>query len=226
MTTYAYARISKPTQRIERQERNIIAAAPDAIIYKEAYTGTKQSRPEWNKLFKRAAAGDTIIFDSVSRMSRNAEEGFAAYEELFNRGINLVFLNEPHINTEVYREALKNTVPLTGSTVDFILEGVNRYLMELARQQIKIAFDQAEKEVADLHKRTAQGMETARLAGKQIGGKPGSTYTTKKSLEAKEQIKKHCRDFGGSLTDADCIKLLGISKKTYYKYKKELKETA
>lgn len=227
MTTYGYARISRPTQNILRQERNIIAAAPDAIIYKEAYTGTKlQGRPEWEKLFKRAAAGDTIIFDSVSRMSRTAEQGFQAYEELFNRGVNLVFLNEPHINTEVFKAALKNTVPMTQTTVDYILEGINKYLMELAREQIKIAFEQAEKEVADLHIRTAQGMETARLAGKQIGGKPGSTYTTKKSIEAKEQIKKHSRDFGGSLTDTECIKLLGIAKKTYYKYKKELKESA
>lgn len=223
---YGYARISRKTQSIERQERNILKAEPNAVIYKEAYTGTKQSRPEWNKLVKRAAAGDTIIFDSVSRMSRNAEEGFAAYEELFNKGINLVFLNEPHINTEVYKAALKNSVPLTGSSVDYILEGVNKYLMELAREQIKIAFEQAEKEVLDLHTRTAQGMETARLAGKQIGGKLGSTYNTKKGQEAKEQIKKHSKDFGGSLSDIELIKLLGISKKTYYKYKKEVKENA
>lgn len=221
---YGYARISRKTQNIERQIRNILKYNPQAVIFQEAYTGTKQSRPEWNKLIKRAAAGDTIIFDSVSRMSRTAELGFADYEELFNKGVELVFLNEPHINTEVFKAALKNSVPLTGSTVDFILEGVNKYLLELARQQIRIAFEQAEKEVADLHIRTSQGMETARLAGKQIGGKKGSTYNTKKSQEAKEKILKHSKDFGGSLSDIEVITLLGISKKTYYKYKKELKE--
>ncbi len=34
--------------------------------------------------------GDTIIFDSVSRMSRDSEEGYNLYEELFDKGIELV----------------------------------------------------------------------------------------------------------------------------------------
>ena len=79
-------------------------------------------RRQWQLLMKRVKAGDTIIFDSVSRMSGNAEEGFAAYEELFNRGVNLVFLKEPHINTDTYKKALENNVQLTGSNVDYILE--------------------------------------------------------------------------------------------------------
>ena len=45
-----------------------------------------------------------------------------------------------------------------------------------------------------------------------------------KSLAAKEAIRKHSIDFGGSLSDADCIKLTGISRNSFYKYKRELKE--
>ena len=41
-----------------------------------------------------------IIFDSESRMSRNAEEGFNLYEELYLKGVTLVFIKEPHINTD------------------------------------------------------------------------------------------------------------------------------
>ena len=93
MCKYGYARISQKKQSIERQIRNIKSAYPEATIIEEAYTGTSIDRKEWNKLFKKVKAGDTIIFDSVSRMSRNAEEGFTAYEELFTRGVELVFLN-------------------------------------------------------------------------------------------------------------------------------------
>ena len=168
-------------------------------------------------------AGDTIIFDSVSRMSGNAEEGFAAYEELFNRGVNLVFLKEPHINTDTYKKALENNVQLTGSNVDYILEGVNRYLMELAKEQIRLAFEQSEKEVEDLHQRTREGIETARLNGKQIGRKKDAKITTKKSLAAKEIIRKHSRDFNGTLSDVEVMQLTGLSRNTYYKYKRELK---
>lgn len=221
---YGYCRISTSKQNIERQERNIKAAYPDALIIKEAYTGTSLDRKEWGKLIKNIKAGDTLVFDSVSRMSRNAEEGFEAYQLMFSQGINLVFLKEPHINTSTYKAAMQNQVQLTGSCVDLILEGVNKYLLSLAKEQIKIAFNQAEKEVADLHQRTREGLQTARLNGKQIGQKVGTKLITKKSISSKEIILKHSKDFGGSLSDVEVMQLTGLSRNTYYKYKRELKQ--
>lgn len=223
---YGYCRISTRQQNIERQIRNIKADYDKAVIVQEIYTGTKQSRPEWNKLYKKVKAGDTIIFDSVSRMSRNAEEGFNLYEELYNKGIELVFLKEPHINTSTYKKALDNNITLTGTTVDYILEGVNKYLLALAKEQIRLAFEQSEKEVQDLRQRTREGMATARLNGKQIGQVEGKTLTTKKSIVTKDIIKEHSIDFGGSLKDEEVMKLAGVARNTYYKYKRELKEEA
>lgn len=138
--TYGYCRISTRKQNIERQIRNILSEFSDAIILQEEYTGTKLDRKEWNKLFSSVRAGDTIIFDSVSRMSRNAAEGVEAYEALYRRGVNLVFLKERHIDTDTYRQTLQNSVQLTGGDVDYILEGVNRYMLALARRQIYLAF--------------------------------------------------------------------------------------
>lgn len=221
---YGYCRISRAKQNVERQIRNIKERYPNAIIVKEAYTGTTIDRKEWNKLNKAVKAGDTIIFDSVSRMSRNAEEGFKSYEELYNRGIELVFLKEPMINTATFKNALSNSVPLTGTNVDYILEGVNKFLMELAKEQIYLAFQQSEKEVEDLHQRVKEGLQTARLNGKELGGKKGVKLTTKKSIEAKEIILKHSKDFNGTLADSEVMKLTGLARNTFYKYKKELKE--
>lgn len=220
---YGYCRISTTKQNIERQHRNILNAYPDAIIVDEVFTGTKiYGRREFNKLLSVVSEGDTIIFDSVSRMSRNAEEGFVVYEDLFNKGIELVFLKEQHINTNTYKKALTNNISLTGTNVDFILEGINKYLLSLAKEQIKLAFIQSEKEVTDLHQRTKEGIETARLNGKQIGREKGAKITTKKSIEAKEQILKYSKDFKGSLSDVEAMKLIGLARNTYYKYKKEL----
>lgn len=224
MCMYGYCRISQKKQSIERQIRNIKAEYPNAIIIEEAYTGTTIDRKEWSKLYNKVKIGDTIVFDSVSRMSRNAEEGSKAYEELYNRGVNLVFLKEPHINTDTYKQSLQGLVSLTNTDVDYILEGVNKYLMALAKAQIKIAFQQAEKEVEDLHQRTKEGIETARLAGKQIGKSKGDSWETKKSKASKEIIKKHSKEYGGTLSDAEVIKLTGLARNTFYKYKKELKE--
>lgn len=221
---YGYTRISTKKQSIERQIRNIKKEYTDAVIVEERYTGTTADRPEWNKLYKLVRKGDTIIFDSVSRMSRNATEGFDFYEELYKKGIDLVFIKEPHINTETYKKALKTNIQMTGTNVDYILQGVNKYLMSLAKEQIRLAFEQAEKEVEDLHQRTKEGIETARLNGKQIGQKRGATLNIKKKEPLKKEIQKKSKSFDGAMSDADLIKVLGIARNTYYKYKKEISE--
>lgn len=222
---YGYCRISTKSQSIERQIRNIKDLYSSAIIVEEAFTGTKiEGRNKFNDLLNKVKTGDTIVFDSVSRMSRNAEEGFRLYEELYNKGIELIFIKEPHINTTTYKQAMTNNVPMTNTTVDFILEGINKYLLALAKEQIKLAFIQSEKEVKDLQQRTKEGIETARLNGKQIGQVKGTKLTTKKSIQAKEQIQKYSKDFNGLLKDIDVMKLIGISRNSYYKYKKELLE--
>lgn len=232
MATYGYCRISTGKQNIDRQVRNIHAVYPDAIIVKEVYAGTKfQGRKELDKILKIIKPNDTIVFDSVSRMSRNSDEGCEEYESLFNKEITLVFLKEPHINTDVYKQALQRQLDITLNTgnnatdkfMNTIIEALNGYIMDLAKEQIKLAFEQAQKEVDDLHQRTREGIATARLNGKQIGQKQGSKLVTKKSIEAKKQIQKYSKDFEGTLTDIECMKMIGLARNTFYKYKAEMK---
>lgn len=234
MTIYGYCRISTGKQNIERQVRNILAVYPEAIIVKEVYTGTKfQGRKELDKILKMIMPDDVIVFDSISRMSRNSDEGYKEYENLFLKGITLVFLKEPHINTDVYKQALQRQLNITLNTgnhatdkfMNSVIEALNGYIMDLAKEQIKLAFSQAQKEVDDLHQRTKEGIETARLNGKQIGLPKGTHFETKKAISSKEIIKKHNKSFGGSLNNEETWKLAGISKKTFYKYKTELSKT-
>ena len=137
---YGVARISTGKQNIDRQVRNILAQYPNAKIIKETYTGTKlEGRKEFENLLKILKQGDTLIFDSVSRMSRNSQEGCELYESLFNRGIELVFLKEPHINTSVYRQALDNQIKLkldtgnkaTNELMNNIIDSLNKYTIAL-----------------------------------------------------------------------------------------------
>ncbi len=225
MKEYGYCRISTPQQSIDRQERNIKAEYPNAHISKEAYTGTKaEGRKELDKILKIVKAGDTIVFDSVSRMSRNADEGIDLYMNLYEKGVTLVFLKEPHINTDTYRNALQNSIATVGNEIaDIYIKATNEVLMILARQQIRQAFEQAQKEVQDLHQRTAEGIQTARLNGKQIGQKQGAKLNVKKKVPAMEQIKKYSKDFDGTLKDTEVMQLVGLARNTYYKYKSELK---
>lgn len=225
MSIYGYARISRPTQKIERQIQNIIKEYPNASIKQEAYTGTKiEGRKEFKKLLDIVKAGDTIVFDSVSRMSRNADEGVKTYFDLFEKGVNLIFLKEHYIDTDVYAENMKDKIELQGTDEDEIFKGLNNYFRKLAERQIRIAFEQAQKEVDDLHVRTSEGMREAKRKGKQIGQVAGATLNVKKKEPIKAEIKAKSKDFEGTYTDKDLMKVLGIARNTYYKYKKELAE--
>ena len=236
---YGYCRISTAQQKLERQITNIKTAFPDAIIFSEAYTGTKLNRPEWRKLYKRLQSGDTVIFDSVSRMSRTAADGFKLYKELSDKGIELVFLKERHIDTQAYKEAMSGIVSTqitsgdtaTDELVNAIMQAVNKFMLAKVEADIFKAFEQSEKEVTDLHQRTKEGMKVAALQGHKAGRREGTTIETKKSIEMKELIKKYSKDFDGTLSDSDVLSIIkgstekGVSRNSYYKYKKELKES-
>ena len=152
---------------------------------------------------------------------------------LYERGINLVFLNELLINTSVLdatkSKLLTVSIDTGNAAVDSFFKGniqlINDFILALAEEQIKAAFEQSEKEVTDLHSRISQGIIEAKKNGTKIGISKGSTLTTKKSVECKIIIKKHSKDFGGTLEDSDVMKLCGCSRNSYYKYKKELKAT-
>ena len=236
MKLYAYTRVSTQRQSLKRQIDKITTANngayAGALFFSDKFTGSTLDRPEWNQLYKQLQEGDTIVFDSISRLSRDAESGAALYEELYQKGINLIFLNEPHCNTECYRQAAAASIPTTGNEIaDIYIEATNKVLMLLARNQIAIAFEQAEKERIDICNRVKDGMKAAKEEAarqgieKQYGLVTGTKLTTKKSISAKEIILKHSKDFNGTLEDPDVMKLCGISRNTYYRYKKQLKNS-
>lgn len=222
-TIYGYCRISTMKQSIKRQIDNIKAKYPNAIIVEESYTGTKIDRPAFSKLLNAVKAGDTIVFDEVSRMSRNAEDGFKLYEELYNKGVNLIFLKESTLNTENFRQTQQ--IACVGIEIaDIYIEATNKVLMILAKQQIMKAFESAQAEVDFMHQRTREGLAQAKLRGKQVGNVKGQKYTTKKSQEMKAKIRKLSKDFDGTNNDIEVMAITKLARNTYYKYKKELQE--
>lgn len=227
---FAYARVSTKKQSLQRQIDNIKEYAPAAEITAEKFTGTTANRPQWQilkaKALKAAANGDevTIIFDSVSRMSRNKTEGIDEYFTLYHAGISLVFLKEPYINTEVYRNSFKEIETIGNEIADIYITATNKVLEILAKDQITKVFERAEIEVKDTQTRVKEGMAASGAAAKIAETRTGKTYTTAKERQAKRKIKEHSKTFGGSLNDNDCMQLCGVSLATYYKYKKEVRE--
>lgn len=230
-----YARVSTPKQKLDRQISNLKAAYPDIIIVAEVFTGSTDNRPKWKKLMRQCRAGQVskLVFDEVSRFSRNAEEAIIEYKELFNLGIELEFLKEPHINSSVYREASQKRIEIstdqmdeeTANLMNTVITGLNDYLLAIAEKQIFLAFEHAQKERELLSKRTSEGLrESALLKGTKMGRQEGTKLETKKSKRAKRVIRNLFIPFGGPLTATQCYRVAGITKSTFYRYIKQIVE--
>ena len=63
--------------------------------------------------------------------------------------------------------------------------------------------------------------ETAKETEKKT--KAAATKTAKKEAPAKAIIVKRSKSFNGDLSDVECMKLTGLSRNTYYKYKREIR---
>ena len=196
------------------------------------------NRPSFDKLVKMVDKdvqnGDTvtIIFDSVSRMSRNAIEGIEQYFAWYNKGVELVFLNEHYIDTEVFKAAMQKQIASVSETgdkptdklINSIITALEDYQSDLAIRQIELAFSQSQKEVDDLRVRTTQGM-TAKGAGAKISkARQGKTFTTIKGYELRISILKELKMFGGVLNHSQFAKQHDISRMTLYRYLDEIQK--
>ena len=232
-------RKSRANQNIERQVRNILNKYPNARIIKITCSGAKViGYKDFEKVIKEVKENKKhknykLVFDSASRMSRDSEGGCELYEDLFNHNVSIEFLKEPQINTDVFRKTLNNQIELQAKTgneatdklINTVIQALNDYTIALAKEQIKKVFDEAETELKNIHQRTSEGLLTAKLNGKRVGTPKGTKLTTKKSIQAKEIIIKHYKVFGnGTLNATETMKLAGIDKNTFYKYKRELLE--
>ena len=234
---YGYARVSTEKQSLQRQITNLTKYDSNIVIYQEKYSGKHiENRQELKKLLSIVSSGDTIVFDSVSRMSRNADEGFALYKELYQKGINLVFLNESYINTEVYTQSIKSITKancLSSAVTDDdsanklikgIMDSIQEYTLSLLEKQIKEAFAQAEKELKDISSRIKQGLRERKAKGLSNGNTKGSTRERHNKQDRIVKIKALSKAFGGKFTDRQIVEMLRISTATLSKYKKEIKE--
>lgn len=230
-----YARVSTSKQKLERQVSNLKNAYPDIVIVSEVYTGSTENRPKWKKLMRQCRLGqvEKLVFDEVSRFSRNAEEAIAEYKELYNLGIELEFLKEPHINSSIYRQASERKIDIdteqmdneTANLINTVISGLNDYLMAVAEKQIFLAFSHAQQEREFLSQRTSEGLKQAKLMGSKVGRQKGQKLETKKAKRAKRIIRKYYKVFdNGFLNATQTFTLCQVTKSTFYRYLDEMRQ--
>lgn len=215
--TVAYMRIStkeeRGKQKFTRQEQAIErwckengAEISDRRIYRDDASGKSFDRKAWRELEQDIQAGDTIVFKEVSRFTRQRDAGFEKYMSLMNKGIHLVFLDNPTLNTGYIKnmqctaDRMKQENIIGGMTLEFVI-----------RLLLVTELDRVEKERKITVKRIKDGIEAS---DKKSGRKPGQL--DKMSDALREDIKKYLSD--RSIKQVDLMKKHQISRNTLKKY--------
>lgn len=229
---YGMIRVSSKSQNDRRQIRNILEKYPNAEIIRETYTGTNLFKSKiFISVLKKLHDGDLLVYDSANRMSRNEHQGWKLYKYLFDHNIDIEFLKDNNINTSEYRKMIANTILYPNTTqckfvdnfISTTIDTLNKLILDTAEEKIRNVFRSAERTADEVHTYTREGLQTAKENGSRVGLPCGSKLNTKKSIESKKFIEDNSVDFNGTLSNSDCIKILGISRNSFYKYKKELK---
>lgn len=230
MAVYGYCRVSTMQQNVERQIDNVKRYNADTVIFAEKQSAKDiDNRSVFKELLNKVKEGDEIVFDEVSRMSRNADEGYKLYMDLMKKGIELTFLKERHIDTREYKRRSKNQlsrIQTQNNTTDKLINGIivlfEEFLKDNLKDNIRIAFERAEQERLFLIRRVTEGKaKSTKHQGRPKGSK---NLKSEKSENIKKVILELSKDFDGKFTDAKILKeyLPKTARNTYYKYKKEL----
>ncbi|MBQ9155766.1 MAG: recombinase family protein [Eubacterium sp.] len=212
--------------QFEKQIDNINSRYPNAILIKEIYSKTVSDRTELNKLLSQLEKDDVLVVNSVDRLSRNPEKVISYYKTLAEKGVKLIFINQPYMNTEIYISAYEDTVS-KAPEADKAL--VFKSLLHLLTDQVNRILEKSWEDLQQHRVQMRESYNQAMAEKKQTGKAAGKRYESRKSFMVKELIKRYNQNYNGSMNDVATMEQIRnemgtISRNTYYKYKKELAE--
>ena len=209
---WSYMRIStkeeRGMQKFNRQSSALEKYAQDNNIhyvgaYQDDASGKNFDRPAWKNLEDAAHPGDTIVFKDISRFTREAENGLAKYMELMNKGVELIFIDNPTVSTP-YIKQLLNVAEKQNLVAKTSLENTVKLLLI-------VELDRAEQERKILIKRITDGIKNS---GKKQGRKPGQL--DKMTDELHSDILNYLND--RSIKQVTLMEKHKISRNTLKKY--------
>ena len=189
---YGYARCSTDESRqdINRQKRELKAmgVTDETRLYFEYESGTKDNRPEFNKMLGTVQSGDTIFTTEVSRLTRSTAHLCEILRLVQEQQLRLVIGSF--------------TVDCRSEDIDPMTKGM---LMMWG------VFAEMERDI--ISQRVKSGMANARAKGKRIG----RPKVTSEEIPA-EFFKKYQLYQEGRITIAELARMLRCSRTTIYRY--------
>ncbi|HDR8450063.1 MULTISPECIES: recombinase family protein [Bacillus] len=194
---FGYVRVSSKDQNKERQIENMkYLGIEDRDIFIDKQSGKNMKRENYQMLKRLARTGDTIVFDSLTRLGRSMNDVLEEFRYFEQQRINLQFIKEPFIN-----------VNYNGETANDVIQQA----VQKATLTILSAF--AEKERNDIKQRQAEGIALAKKKGKHLGRPP---------VQITDQFIQAYRDWqSGKITAVGAMRKYDIKRSSFYKLVKE-----
>lgn len=103
---YGYARVSTKDQNPDRQIKSLIDYGIDERnIITDTCTGVNFRRIGYNALSKvLLKEGDTLVIPSIDRLGRNKKATEKAYNNLVDKGVKIIFLEDSELNSDVCKD--------------------------------------------------------------------------------------------------------------------------
>lgn len=162
---YGYGRVSTTGQArdgnsLDAQETALKNAGAQKI-YSDTFTGTKNHRPELDKLMDLLQPGDTLIVSKLDRIARSASGGIELINSLLERGITVHVLNMGIMDNTPSGKLIRN---------------------------VMLAFAEFERDM--IVERTQEGKAIARKRADYREGRP-KKYSRKQIEHALELLESH-----------------------------------
>lgn len=213
---FSYSRIStdEEKQKFNRQEKALSKYAQDHGIkyfreFKDECSGSTFERPEFKELDAHLQRGDTVVMKDLSRFTREAENGYKKYMQWLNKGINIVFIDNPTISSDYIRQMIS-----TAEQQDLVTKTAMEAIIKLL---LIVELDRAEKQREYISKAIKDGIEAS---DKKSGRKEGQLDKMTDALH--DDIILYLGD--RSVTQIELMKKHEISRNTFKKYVEIIKE--
>ncbi len=172
--------------------RHLVTTESHLLVEKQS--GKNFDRPIYQSLKNIMREGDTLIIKSLDRLGRNYEQMKDEWKDLSDKGIKVIVLDTPMLDTSKYDDELM------GKFVSDIVFSVLSYVAENERKNIK--------------ERQREGIAIAKAKGVRFGRPP---------IELPENHESVIKDWkAGKIKAVDAMRILNAKKTTFYKIIKQI----
>lgn len=209
MSYYGYHRTSTKEQHLDRGITEITRYCESKgielqRIFTDQQTGKNFNRPRYQVMKEDVLrSGDTLIVTELDRLGRNKQDTMKEIQYYKDNSIRLMVLELP--TTLIDFSSMQET------TAKMMLECINNMMLELYASM-------AQAEIEKKEKRQAEGIAEMKKRGEwERYGRPKAMSFEAFSLQYERVLNKEIKPF-------ELIKKLGLTKPTYYRYKKQYEE--